>query len=440
MFKILFKKFIKTHFAKKLKRSLPLLIALLILFFVTYQNFETTQKAHMSSISAVDDINNQEVSPEVLFLESWKLIKENYWDTDSNIQGKKGRANRQKWSYWKKRYLNKIKTYDDTYIAVNTMIASLDDPYSKFLSKNEFKEQSGLIDSKLYGIGINIVSISGKIFISNTLKGAPADLSGIKAGDMIIGVDGQDVRGKSIFLVSQYIKGPKNPVNTSVTLEVLRAGKKITKKIKRKEIKIRTVDYKNLGKNIGYLQISSFISQDTPSEFLGAMEKLNSSDGLILDLRGNTGGLFQNAIFVSNVFLKHGTIVNVVGRSGHLVGYEANKNDFTCSKPLVVLVDGETASAGEIVTGALQDHKRAKIVGTKTFGKGLVQKVYPLPSGTGINLTIAQYYTPNDHQINKKGITPDYEVNFTKDDIAKNSDRQLDFAYDLIRKEINVAP
>ena len=419
---------LKKYFTKRRLRKFQsvavFFVCLLILFALSYPNFETGKKAHVDSLASINNVNNKIVSQEELFLETWGLVRSNYWDA---------RLNEQDWSYWKRRYSGKIETPEDVYVALNSMLASLNDPYSKFLSESEFKDQNSIIDSKVYGIGINIVSISGKIYISNVLKGAPADLQGLKQGDMILNIDGQDIRGESIFQVSQYIKGAPGAV---IELTVLRGDKKITKKIKREEIKIKAAEYKILegaGGKVGYIHLLSFISQDTPSEFLAVLEKLKDCEGLILDLRGNMGGLFQNAIFVSNLFLEKGVIVNVVGRSGHLNVYRAEKGNFTYEKPLVVLIDSDSASSSEIVAGALQDHERAKLVGTATFGKGLVQKVYPMPNRTGVNLTIARYSTPQGNEIDKRGITPDYEVYFTKDDIAKNNDRQLNFAVDLVR-------
>ena len=313
------------------------------------------------------------------------------------------------------------------------MLASLDDPYSRLLSKEEFKEQTNSIESKMYGIGVNIASVAGKIYIVNVIKGSPADLSGLKQGDMLVSVDNHQIKGKSIFQVAQYIKGA---LNETVTLVILRDGLNLTKKIKRAEIKVKTVECQKLDKNTGYIHILSFIGNDTPIEFINALNKVKDTKGLILDLRGNTGGLFQNAVFVSNIFLKNGDIVSVIGRDGLSSSYSVQNNEFVYDKPLVVLVDGDSASASEIVSGALKDNNRAKIVGTRTFGKGVVQKIYALPNKMGMNLTIAKYLTPCGRDINEKGIEPDYEVVFTRDDMQKNFDRQLEFAKNLIAKQI----
>ena len=411
---------------KKLKNiQLAILgLSLIILFCVSFQNYKYAQIERINEISSNSYINNEKASPKDLFLESWLLVKQSYAEPHLNDQN---------WHRWKRRYINKITDIDDAYVAINTMLASLNDPYSRLLSKEEFLEQNNSIESKMYGIGVNIASVAGKIYIVNVIKGSPADSSGLKQGDMLVSVDNHQIKGKSIFQVAQYIKGA---LNETVTLVILREGQKLTKKIKRAEIKVKTVECAKLDKDTGYIHIISFIGNDTPLEFINALNKVKDTKGLILDLRGNTGGLFQNAVFVSNLFLKSGDIVSVIGRDGLSNSYKVQTGEFVYDKPLVVLVDSDSASASEIVSGALKDNNRAKIVGTKTFGKGVVQKIYALPNQMGMNLTIAKYLTPSGTDINEKGIEPDYEVTFTRDDVNKNFDRQLEFAKNLIAKQI----
>lgn len=408
----------------KLKQLAFLGLCLIVLFAITFQNYKYAQIERINEISSTSYVNNEQVSPQNLFLETWLLVKQSYCEPHLNNQN---------WSRWKRRYINKIEDNEDAYVAINTMLASLDDPYSRLLSKEEFLDQNNSIESKMYGIGVNIASVSGKIYIVNVIKGSPADINGLKQGDMIMSVNNHQIKGESIFQVAQYIKGA---VNETVTLVILRNAQKLTKKIKRAEIKVKTVEYQKLDKNTGYIHILSFIGNDTPTEFINALENVKDSKGLILDLRGNTGGLFQNAVFVSNLFLSSGDIVSVIGRDGSSSSYRVQESDFVYQKPLVVLVDGDSASASEIVSGALKDNNRAKIIGTKTFGKGVVQKIYALPNQMGMNLTIARYLTPKGYDINKKGIAPDYEVTFTKDDMIKSFDRQLEFAKNVLAKEI----
>ena len=213
-------------------------------------------------------------------------------------------------------------------------------------------------------------------------------------------------------------------------------GKKLTKKIKRKEIKIKTVKSSIVDNHIGYIQIVSFMSGTTPSEFLEALENTRSADKLIIDLRGNTGGLLDNAVFIADMFISNGTIVDIIYRNGYKKSIMAQNDEFPLTKPVVVLINGASASASEILSGALKDYHKATLVGRKTFGKGLVQKVVPLPNETGLNVTIARYLTPSGTDINKLGIKPDIEVGNEFDFfIDSKKDLQLEKAKEILNKE-----
>ena len=304
------------------------------------------------------------------------------------------------------------------------MLASLDDPYSIFLTKEDFAEQNTSITSKISGIGVNIVNDAGKIRIISVIENTPAQFADVKPNDIILAVNGKKVSGMSLADVSNLVKGP---VNTFVNMDILRDKEKLSKKIIRKEINIKTVKSSN-DKNIGYIQISSFISTSTPNEFLEALENTQNAKGLIVDLRGNTGGLLTNAIFIANIFIEKGKLVSIVGRNGYRYDVMAQDTNLDIEKPVIILVNGTSASASEILSGAMKDYHRAKIIGTKTYGKGMVQKIIPMPNETGLNLTIAKYLTPKGKDINKKGISPDVEVKFTKNDIIEHKDVQLETA------------
>ena len=368
-------------------------------------------------------VNKEYISPQKLFDKTWKIIKKSYYDTSFNEQD---------WYRWKLHYQGKIKTEEDAYVAINTMLASLNDPYSKFLSKKEFEDLNSSIDSKITGIGVNIFSKAGKITILNVIEGTPASTSGIKDGDIIFAVDKKEVSGMSISNVASLVRGPENSI---VELTVLRDNKKLTKTIKRKEIKIKTVK-SSVDKNIGYIQILSFIGLSTTNEFIEALEKTDKTEGLILDLRGNPGGLLPNAVFIANLFIPDGKIVSVIGRNGYKQDLNAQDIKYTVSKPLIVLIDHSSASASEILSGALKDYNKAKLVGTTTYGKGMVQEVLPLPNETGLNLTIAKYLTPKGTDINKKGIAPDVKIELTLEDLKKNHDTQLEVAKKLMADTI----
>ena len=295
-----------------------------------------------------NQINKTKTSPQKLFDYTWQLVKNEYYDPNFNDQY---------WLRWKKHYSGKIKTSDDAKVAIDSMIASLNDPYSRFMTRDEFLKQNETITSKYSGIGVNIVNESGKTKIISVLENTPAQFADIKAGDIIVSIDDIKVSGLSLAEVSNLVKGP---VNTFVDIDVLRDNEIIRKKIIRKEITVKTVK-SSVQDDIGYIQVSSFISNSTPNEFLEALENTHDTKGLIIDLRGNTGGLLPNAVFISNLFIENGhKIVSIVGRNGYRYDVMAQESDVDIKKPLVLLIDGSSASASEILSGALKDYKRAR--------------------------------------------------------------------------------
>lgn len=374
-------------------------------------------------ISDTDDmIDHTQLSSQRLFDTTWKTIRDNYYDSKLNTQN---------WYRWREHYRGKIKNDDDAKIAIDTMLASLDDPYSRFMDKSEYTEQNNSINSKITGIGVNISSIAGKIHIVNVMEGTPAKFANLMPDDIIFSIDGKEVNGLSLSEVAKLVKGPEN---TFVNITILRNNNKLTKRIIRKEIKIKTVKSSVVDKNIGYIQISSFIGSTTPNEFLEALEKTKNTNGLILDLRGNTGGLLPNAVFIANLFIPTGKIVSIVGRNGSKYDINAQDTEYLIEKPTVVLIDGGSASASEILSGALKDYNKAKLLGTTTYGKGMVQKIIPMPNETGLNITVAKYLTPKGTDINKKGINPDIEVQLNIKDVKNNNDPQLQAAKNTLQK------
>ena len=369
-------------------------------------------------------INNEEIAPQKLFDKTWKVINREYYEPSLNNQN---------WYRWKEHYRNKIKTDEDARVAIDTMIASLNEPYTRFMPKKDFEDLTTSITSKIYGIGVNIYSNAGKIEIFNVMPATPADFAQLKQGDIITAVNGKDINGMNVSDVAAIVRGPENSV---VELTILRNNKKLTKKIKRKEIKIKSVKSSILDNHIGYIQILSFMSGTTPNEFLEALENTKNTDSLILDLRGNTGGLLDNAVFIADMFINNGTLVDIIYRNGYKKSIKAQDEHLGMHKPVVVLVNGASASASEILSGALKDSHKATLVGRKTFGKGLVQKVVPLPNQTGVNVTIARYLTPNGTDINKLGIKPDIEVGNEFDFFVGNQkDEQLEKAKEVLNND-----
>lgn len=369
-------------------------------------------------------INNEEIAPQKLFDKTWKVISREYYEPSLNNQN---------WYRWKDHYRNKIKTDEDARVAIDTMIASLNEPYTRFMPKKDFEDLTTSITSKIYGIGVNIYSNAGKIEVFNVMPATPADFAQLKQGDIITAVNGKDISGMNVSDVAAIVRGPENSV---VELTILRNNKKLTKKIKRKEIKIKSIKSSVLDNHIGYIQILSFMSGTTPNEFLEALENTKNTDSLILDLRGNTGGLLDNAVFIADMFINNGTIVDIIYRNGYKKSIKAQDEHLGMQKPVVVLVNGASASASEILSGALKDTHKATLIGRKTFGKGLVQKVVPLPNQTGVNVTIARYLTPNGTDINKLGIKPDIEVGNEFDFFVGNQkDEQLEKAKEVLNND-----
>ena len=392
------------------------ILALLTLnkMFLTGDNIE---------VAETDDlIDHTHLSSQKLFDTTWKVIRDNYYDPDLNTQS---------WLRWKEHYRGKIKTDEDAKVAIDTMLASLNDPYSRYMNSSDYAEQNNSINSKITGIGVNISSVAGKIIVVNVMDGTPAQFANILADDILFSIDGKEVNGLSLSEVAKLVRGPEN---SFVNITLIRNNSKLTKRVMRKEIKIKTVKGTVIDKNIGYIQIMSFVGSSTPNEFLEALEKTKNTDGLILDLRGNTGGLLPNAVFIANLFIPKGNIVSIVGRNGYRYDINAQDTEYNITKPTVVLVDGSSASASEILSGALKDYKKAKLLGTKTFGKGMVQKIIPMPNETGLNITIAKYLTPSGTDINKIGISPDIEVNLSIKDVKNNNDAQLQAAKNELSK------
>ncbi len=407
----------------KIKQVVISLLLILILVIFNRVFMDTFNRAN-SYFAMQSMYNNDVVIPQKLFDKTWKVIYKDYYEPSLNHQD---------WYRWRTRYQGKIKTDDDARVAIDTMIASLNEPYTRFMPQKDFEELTTSITSKIYGIGVNIYSNSGKIEVFNIIPSTPADFAGLKQGDIITAVDGKEINGMNISEVAALVRGPENSV---VELSILRDGKKLTKKIKRKEIKIKNVKSSILDNHIGYIQIISFMGGTTPNEFMEALENTKNTDSIIIDLRGNTGGLLDNAVFIANMFIQQGEIVEIIYRNGYKKSIQANPEQKLLNKPVVVLVNGASASASEILSGALKDYHKAKLVGKKTFGKGLVQKVVPLPNKTGLNVTIARYLTPNGTDINKLGIKPDVEVGNEFDFYLNNKDDvQLNKAKEVLAKE-----
>lgn len=384
--------------------------------------------------------------PEAVYHKVWKLIKEDYVDDKYNGQN---------WEIWRNRYEGKLKTSEDAHKAIETMLASLGDRYTRFLDNDAFDDENSQIHAKLCGIGIQIgVDKVGNIIIIAPIDDTPAQKAGLSSSDEIAEIDGKSTKGFSVEEAAKLIRGE---INTKVILSIVRNKHKMKVAVTRAEIPIKAVQTaKMLDGDIGYIRLTSFISQQANREMRAAIEKLSPAKGLILDLRENPGGLLTNAVEIANMFLDHGNIVSTVDRDGYKTALTTDVSQYCCKKPLCILINKGSASASEITSGALKDNGRAILVGQKTFGKGLVQGINKLEDGSGVNITIARYLTPADVNIDKKGIAPDTVVELSEEDLKTGKgcwwndpegpkvkrqpedfkDKQLKAAFDLLKFKV----
>lgn len=368
--------------------------------------------------------NVQAAAPVEMYDNVWRLINSKYVDQTNNEQN---------WNKWRHKYDNFIKTDEDAYVAIDTMIASLNDPYTKFLNPKEFQEETSSIKGSLKGIGIQIGVKDGKLMVIAPIEDTPAEKAGLLADDEILAIDGKSTKGITVDKAADQIRGEEG---SQVTLLIKRKNEEPKSyTITRTEIEVKSVTQKvptemAIPDDICYIRLSSFISRNTSKEIADIINTNPNKKSFILDLRSNPGGLLSNAIYISDMFLDGGAIVSTVDRDGYKETQKASKGVLT-TKPLVVMLNKGSASASEIFSGAMKDNKRAVLVGTQSFGKGLVQEINKLPNSAGINITIQKYLTPNGTDIHKKGITPDVVVDLTDEQIKNKDDVQLKKAIEI---------
>ncbi|MBT8361676.1 MAG: S41 family peptidase [Deltaproteobacteria bacterium] len=308
-------------------------------------------------------------------------------------------------------YVEEIKAREVIDGAINGLLLSLD-PHSAYLNPENYQEFQNDTQGSFTGIGIEIIMRDGIITVISPIEGTPADEAGIKAQDKIIKINGEQTKGKTPLDAVKLLRGPKG---SEVTISIFRDGWQDLKDftLVRDVIPLQSVKSSFIKPGFAYLRVSNF-QRNTTREFKDHLEKLrqeNALRGLIIDLRNNPGGLLNQAVSVADIFLDEGLIVYTRGRKQEQdLTFEAKKDGNTTDFPLVVLVNEGSASASEIVAGAIQDHQRGVIVGTKTFGKGSVQTIIPLSNGAGLRMTTAHYYTPNGRSIQATGIVPDITV------------------------------
>jgi len=334
-----------------------------------------------------------------------------------------------------KEYVEDINQSEVMDAAINGVLQSLD-PYSAYMSPESFQNMQTETSGEFGGLGIEVSMEAGVVKVISPIDDTPASRAGLKAGDYIVKINDVQVQGKSLSEAVDLMRGP---VGSGIELTVRRRGerKALTFNIIREVIQVQSVKSEIIDENIGYIRLTSFNdnSSDQIEKQIKKLKKDKNLNSFILDLRNNPGGLLSQAIKISDFFLENGEIVSTKSRKkSENRKWFAKKGDITDGKTLLVLINYGSASASEIVAGALKDHKRAIIVGENSFGKGSVQSIIPLKNRGAIRLTVAKYYLPSGKSISEVGVRPDIEVNEEGDDfrIKTDTDNQLNYAIKLL--------
>ncbi len=335
-------------------------------------------------------------------------------------------------------FYKNVKQDDLVNGALKGMVSSLNDPYSVYYTKEEFKKYNEKMNGKYTGIGLVIKTdpADGLAYVVQVYEGSPAEAAGIKVNDKLISADGEKLSGLDLETIAEKIVGPEG---TSVTLQIVQEGKELTKKIERRSVEMNMVTEKMIDNEIGQIAITQF-NGDCVEGFQKAMNDLikQKAKGVIIDLRNNPGGLLSDVCKILDAILPAGTMVYTQNKEGKQDTYSSDANYWDI--PMVVLVNGYSASASEVFAGAVQDYGRAKLIGVKTYGKGIVQTILPIEStGAGIKITTSHYYTPKGRNINGTGIIPDYVLELQLkqgEQLTEKTDTQYQKALEVIKKSI----
>ena len=348
-------------------------------------------------------------SPKAVVDEVWQIVNNEYVD---------GTFNHSDWQKVRTQLLKRnYHNREEAYTAIRSALAKLEDRYTRFMNPQEFQSLNNETSGEMSGVGIviEVNSRSQQIVVARTLEDSPAAKAGIKAGDVIVAIDGKSTKNMNPDRAIDLIRGE---TGKSLTVKIARGGTKpFNVALTRATIEVASVfsTVKQEGAlKVGYIRLSEF-SSHAPLQMAKAIDNLNRQqvNAYVLDLRGNPGGLLTSGVAIAGMWLNDGAIVKTVDRQGKSEDFSAAQHSLT-QLPLAVLVDGNSASCSEILTGALKDNHRAQIVGAQTFGKALVQSIHPLADGSGMAVTVAHYFTPNGTDIGHKGVTPDVKVELGK--------------------------
>ena len=344
-------------------------------------------------------------SPKAIVDEAWQIVNREYVD---------GTFNRLDWQKTRMELLKRnYKNRQEAYVAIRSTLKKLGDPYTRFMDPQQFQSLNNQTSGEMSGVGIKLEANprTQQLVVAEAIDNSPASKAGIKAGDEIVAIDGKSTKNMTLEGAISLIRGE---IGKAITLKIARGSlRPFDIALTRAQIEVSSVfsEVKQEGRlKVGYIRLSEFSSHSS-EQMQKAIKDLNSKqvNAFVLDMRGNPGGLLQASVEIARMWLDNGTIVKTVDRKGGNEDFRAVQGALT-QLPMAVLVDGNSASASEILAGALKDNRRAQIVGAQTFGKALVQSVHSLSDGSGMAVTVAHYYTPNGTDIGHKGVTPDVKV------------------------------
>ena len=404
-------------------------LAIIVILFSPFKLFNGKKAQQFRKMLAV-----QEIAPQRLFISSWRIIEASYIDPTMNHQD---------WKKWKYRYLNHIKTDEDVVVAVNTMLASLNDDYSEFFNKKKLQIQDAYIRdnsdknrpkiiTKILGNKTSAIvqlhSISGIVQSAKVTQESPY-FKEPKRGDIILSIDGYKMKGLELNSAVRLIRGRSNLSK----VEVLRGNKIINLSLVSGNLGIYKLDAITLPDNVVYISIFSLMGEKAPKDFKKILDSHKDTTGFVIDLRGNVGGLFLNAIYIADEIVEKGNLVTITYRDGRKTVIDAQIPSDVIEKPIVILINGQTASSSEILAGALRSNHKAVLVGEPTYGKNSIQQIIPMQNNTAINLTTSKYNFGGDYDFINGSLMPDYPVPISGYDILSGNDVQLKKACEIIK-------
>ncbi len=414
--------------SKRLLQMLLFIMACMAVIFIIitpYSAFNGVWAEKIIETSAL-----QTISPQRLYISCWRNIKLHYIDP---------KLNNQDWNRWKYKYLKYIKTNEDATVAVNTMLASLNDKHSEFLSQKKFFLQQHNIKGNNFhkpfmkhfkSTTVKLTTIAGFVHSATVLDNSPSFVNP-KKGDIILSINNYPINGLEMNSADRLLRG-----NYPLTkVEVLRNKRKETFSLVPGCMKILQIDEKQFKNNIVYISILSLMDQNVSQDFHKIMEKYkNTAKGFIIDLRGDIGGLMKNAVLIADEIIDKGEIVTIEYRNKKKFCFTAQIPNNNYQQPIVVLIDNRTASSSELLAGSLRSNKKAILVGKPSYGKNAIQQIIKLPNNSSLNLTTSKYEFGNNYNCTDGVLQPDYFVQLTGKDIIKGNDTQLKKACELINK------